>query len=256
VRDAGPDVGATPVALLAGGLATRLRAVTDQIPKAMVEVAGQPFVAHQLALLRQNGIRRAVLCLGHLGEQVEAYLGDGAAHGMELAYSYDGARLLGTAGALRRAEGLLGELFWVMYGDSYVQLDWGAALAEFERRGGLGLMTVLQNDDRWDRSNVLFHGGRLVRYDKARPTAEMRHIDCGVAILRRRALERVPPGQPYGLADLYRALVEEGLMMGYEVTRRFYEIGSPAGLEETRAFLEGRLAAAARPGPADAGRRP
>src|SRR5579871_1802682 len=145
-----------PAALLAGGLATRLRPITETIPKAMVEVAGRPFIDHQLALLRGNGIRRVVLCLGYLGEQIERHLGDGAAHGLELQYSHDGDRLLGTGGALRRALPLLGEVFWVLYGDSYMDIDYQHVLDDFSQRDGLGLMTVLKNNNSWDASNVVF----------------------------------------------------------------------------------------------------
>ncbi len=241
------DVGEVPVAILAGGLATRLGPVAGRIPKALVEVAGRPFIAHQLARLREAGIRRVVLCLGHLGEQVEAYVGDGAAHGLAVRYSYDGPTLLGTAGALRRAETLLGEVFWVLYGDAYLEVDYRAVLAELERRGGLGIMLVLRNENQWDRSNVVFRDGRLVRYDKARPTPDMTHIDYGAAILRKTALARVPSDRPCDLADVYRDLVDEGLLSGYEVTRRFYEVGSPAGLVETQRYLEGRLRQSFRP---------
>jgi NDP-sugar pyrophosphorylase family protein len=236
-----------PAALLAGGLATRLRPVTQRIPKALVELAGKPFIDHQLALLRRNGIRRAVLCLGHLGEQVQAHLGDGSSFGMQLAYSFDGPKLLGTGGALRRASHLLGDVFWVMYADSYMDIDYAAILADFAGRDALGLMTVLRNNNRWDRSNVVFENGRLVRYDKRQQTPDMHHIDYGVALLRREALERIPPDEPYDLADLYSALVAEGRMVGYEVTNRFYEIGTPESLEEARRYLESKPAGNARP---------
>jgi NDP-sugar pyrophosphorylase family protein len=232
-----PDVAEVPVAILAGGLATRLHPVTETMPKALVEVAGRPFIEHQLALLRRSGLRRVVLCLGHLGEQVEGHLGDGAGVGMEVRYSYDGESLRGTGGALRRALPLLGESCFVLYGDAYLDIDYRAMLSHFLGRSEPALMAVLRNDDRWDRSNVVFHEGRLVRYDKRAQTADMRHVDYGVALLRRAAIERIPPGQRSDLADLYRALVAEGLMAGYEVERRFYEIGSPAGLEEARAHL-------------------
>jgi D-sedoheptulose 7-phosphate isomerase len=228
-----------PVAILAGGLATRLGPVVERVPKALVEVAGRPFIDHQLALLHRKGIRRVVLCLGHQGEKIEAYLGDGVSRGLDLRYSYDGPRLLGTGGALLRAAPLLGPVFWLVYGDSYTDLDFRAALARFAETDALGLMTVLRNQDQWDRSNVVFRDGRLLRYDKGAQTPDMHHIDYGVALLRRAALDRVPRDVPYDLADLYRSLVDEGRLAGFEVTRRFYEIGSPAGLEETRAYLEG-----------------
>jgi len=227
-----------PVALLAGGLATRLRPITATIPKALVEVAGRPFIDHQLALLRRNGIRRVVLCLGYLGEQVQQHLGDGAVIGMELQYSFDGDRLLGTGGALRQAAPLLGELFWVMYGDSYLDIDYRAVLRAFTRSDALGLMTVLRNGNRWDRSNVVFRTGQLLQYDKRVQTPEMTYIDYGAALLRGTVIERIPADQPYDLADLYSALVVERRMIGYEVTQRFYEIGSHEGLAETQAYLQ------------------
>lgn len=229
-----------PVALLVGGLATRLRPITEKIPKAMVELAGRPFIDHQLDLLREHGIRKVVLCLGYLGETVERHLGDGASRGMELRYAYDGERLLGTGGALRQAAPLLGEVFWVLYGDSYLPFDYGAAFARFASGDTLGLMTVLENRNRWDRSNVVFRDGRLLVYDKRTQTPDMTHIDYGAALLHRNALERIPVGVHYDLADLYRELVEEGLMEGFEVAERFYEIGSPEALEEARSYFSAR----------------
>jgi MurNAc alpha-1-phosphate uridylyltransferase len=227
-----------PVALLAGGLATRLRPITQTIPKALVELAGKPFIDHQLELLHRNGIRKVVMCLGYLGEQVEQHLGDGSQLGMELKYSYDGEKLMGTGGALRRAAQMLDDVFWVMYGDSYMDIDYRAVLADFGRRDVLGMMTVLRNNNQWDRSNVVFRDGRLVRYDKRHQTPEMNYIDYGVALLRRSALERAPADRPFDLADLYSELSNEGQLAGHEVTNRFYEIGTPESLEEARLYLE------------------
>jgi NDP-sugar pyrophosphorylase family protein len=227
-----------PVALLAGGLATRLRPVTRKIPKALVPVAGRPFIDHQLDLLQRHGIRKIVLCLGYLGEMVQEHLGGGTSRGMELSYSYDGHQLLGTGGALRRALPLLGETFWVMYGDSYMDIDYAQVLAAFEAKPkALGLMTVLHNGGQWDKSNVIFRDGRLIRYDKRNPSPEMLHIDYGVALLRRAAAERIPDHH-FDLANLYTELVDQGLMIGYEVTTRFYEIGTPASWAEADEFLK------------------
>jgi NDP-sugar pyrophosphorylase family protein len=231
------QTGDVPVALLAGGLATRLGSAARDIPKALVEIAGRPFIDHQLALLQRNGLKRIVVCVGHLGQQIEAHLGDGADRGLEIRYAYDGDRLLGTAGALRRALPQLGEAFWVLYGDSYMDVDYRAILAEFERRGARALMTVIRNDDRWDRSNAVFRDGQLRAYDKRQQTPEMHYIDYGIAVLTRGVVERVPEGVPFDLADLYRELVSDGSMIGFEVHERFYEIGSAAGLEETRRRL-------------------
>jgi NDP-sugar pyrophosphorylase family protein len=229
-----------PVALLAGGLATRLRPITQAIPKALVELAGKPFIDHQLALLHRNGIRKVVMCLGYLGEMVEEHLGDGSRLGMELKYSYDGEKLMGTGGAIRRAAHLLGDVFWIMYGDSYMDINYPAVLADFASRDALGLMTVLRNNNQWDRSNVVFRGGELIRYDKRTQAAEMNYIDYGVGLLRREALERIPADQPYDLADLYGELSREGQLAGHEVFTRFYEIGTPESLEEARRYLESK----------------
>jgi MurNAc alpha-1-phosphate uridylyltransferase len=226
-----------PTAILAGGLATRLRPHTEKIPKALVELAGRPFIDHQLELLRRNGILRVVFCLGYLGEMVEQYCGNGSKLGMELRYSYDGEKLLGTGGALRRASHLLGDAFWVMYGDSYMDIDYVDVLKHFADSDALGLMTVLKNANQWDRSNVVFQDGVLKRYDKKNQTPDMHYIDYGVGLLRREALLRISENEPFDLAALYHDLVAEQRMIGYEVTNRFYEIGTPAALEEARVYL-------------------
>ena len=226
-----------PVALLAGGLATRLRPLTHKIPKAMIEVAGRPFIDHQLDLLRRNGVRRVVLCLGYLGEQVAAHVGDGADRGLEIRYSFDGEKLLGTGGALRRALPLLGEACWVLYGDSYLDIDYRAVFRAFQEQQALGLMTVLRNADQWDRSNVVFRRGKLVCYDKRQSRPDMEYIDYGACLFRRPALERIRPDEVADLADLMRDLVQQSEMAGYEVHQRFYEIGSHQGLEETARYL-------------------
>jgi N-acetyl-alpha-D-muramate 1-phosphate uridylyltransferase len=231
-----------PVALLAGGLATRLRPVTETIPKSLVEVAGRPFVEHQLALLARHGITRVVLCLGHLGEQVEALLGDGARFGLSLAYSYDGDTLLGTGGALRRALPLLGDALFVLYGDSYLDCDYTAIGAAFRAAcasGKAGLMTVFRNDRQFDDSNVVFRDGQIVRYDKVW-VPDMSHIDYGLGALRADVLAAHPAGERFDLARVYQDLIARGELVGYEVSERFYEIGSHAGLADTRALLEGR----------------
>jgi NDP-sugar pyrophosphorylase family protein len=229
-----------PLALLAGGLGTRVQQISTQVPKAMLEVAGQPFLAHVLTLLRRQGVARVVICVGHLGEQIEAYVGDGSRFGVAVEYSREGAALLGTGGALARARPRLGSLFWVMYGDTYLDVDFGAILEVFLATRALGLMTVYPNANRWDRSNVVFQDGKLLAYDKRRWRPEMAHIDYGLGLLREDALDLVPAGEPYDLADLYGRLLARGELTAFEVARRFYEIGSPEGLAETRAFLAGR----------------
>jgi NDP-sugar pyrophosphorylase family protein len=227
----------TPVAILAGGLATRLRPITEKIPKSLVTVAGEPFLAHQLRLLQSRGLRRAVLCVGYLGEMIERDFGDGAAYGVDLKYSFDGPKLLGTGGALRQALPLLGEEFLVLYGDSYLPIDYAAVLHAFQASGQPGLMTVFRNEGAWDTSNVHFADGRIVRYDKRKRTPAMRHIDYGLGVFRASVFADRPAAEPFDLADVQRELVAKHALAGHEVFQRFYEIGSHAGLAELESLL-------------------
>jgi MurNAc alpha-1-phosphate uridylyltransferase len=224
------------VAILAGGLATRLRPRTDRLPKALLQVAGKPFIEHQLALLRRNGYGRIVLCLGYLGEMVQDALGSQGT-GMQLIYVFDGERLLGTGGALRKALPHLGQAFMVLYGDSYLDCDYAAVEEAFNQSGKAGLMTVFRNWNHWDRSNVLFQDGRIVRYDKCQPTADMQHIDYGLGCLRAEVLAAYPEGTSLELSKIYTDLLAANELAGYEMMQRFYEIGSPSGLEETEQYL-------------------
>lgn len=226
-----------PVALLAGGLATRLRPITEAIPKSLVEVAGRPFVAWQLEYLARQGITDVVMCVGHLGEQIERVVGTGQAHGLRVRYIYDGPVLAGTGGALARALPLLGQAFFVMYGDSYLPIDFKVVERAFFAQGKSALMTVLRNENQWDRSNVLYRDGRIVRYDKRAPIPEMAHIDYGLGVLAASALERRSTAPAWDLADLYSELAAVGDLAALEVTERFYEIGSHRGLDETNHYL-------------------
>jgi N-acetyl-alpha-D-muramate 1-phosphate uridylyltransferase len=228
-----------PVAILAGGLATRLWPLTQRLPKAMIDVLGEPFVAHQLRLLRTHGFERVVICAGFLGEQIEAFVGDGSRFGLSVVFSFDQPRLLGTAGALRHALPLLGDSFFVLYGDSYLPCAYRRIQAEFRSAGKAALMTVFRNADRWDRSNVEFVNGQIVRYDKRAHDPNMHHIDYGLGVLSRAALAQVPAGQPYDLERVYQHLLQRGGLAGFEVHERFYEVGSFAGIQELAAYLSG-----------------
>ncbi len=230
-----------PVAILAGGLATRLRPITTTIPKALVEVAGKPFIAHQLAYLKEQGISDVVMCIGYLGEMIEAEIGDGAAFGLRVRYSPDGEKLLGTGGALRQALPLLGDAFFVLYGDSFLPIDFLAVEKDFEKSGKPALMTVLENANRWDKSNVVYRDHQIVEYNKLETRPEMAHIDYGLGVLRREVLEIKPEGKAFDLAEVYHELSVEGQLAGHEVQERFYEIGSFEGLKETEEFLSRNL---------------
>jgi N-acetyl-alpha-D-muramate 1-phosphate uridylyltransferase len=224
-------------AILAGGLATRLRPLTETIPKSLIDVNGEPFIAHQLRLLRENQIERVVLCLGHLGEKVQEIIGAGDRFDLQVEYSFDGPRLLGTAGALKRALPLLLDNFLVLYGDSYLDFDYRAAWRSFQASNKLSLMTVFANEGRWENSNVEYDGVQIISYDKQNPTRHMRHVDYGLGIFNQRAFAFVPTDEPHDLAQLYQDMLKQDQLAAFEVKNRFYEIGSASGLQETRRYL-------------------
>jgi NDP-sugar pyrophosphorylase family protein len=226
-----------PVAILAGGLATRLHPITQTIPKALVHVAGQPFINHQLAYLQAQGARRVVLCIGYFGEMIEALVGNGEQFGLDVSYSPDGPTLLGTGGALRNALPMLDSDFFVLYGDSFLPVDFSAVQQAYAASGQQALMTVLANGDRRDKSNVLFRGSRLLAYNKRAPGPEMAHIDYGLGVVSAQVLAPYAAGQPFDLADLYHKLSMQGQLAGLEVHERFYEIGSHSGLKETEDYF-------------------
>jgi len=226
-----------PLALLAGGLATRLRPLTEKVPKSLLEVAGEPFVAHQLRLFRAKGVGRVVICAGYLGEMIREFVGAGDRFQLSVEYSFDGDRLLGTGGALRKALPLLGREFMVVYGDSWLDTNYGALAAAFRSAGKPAMMTVFRNDGAWDASNVEFDGTRILAYDKRVRTPRMRHIDWGLGMFRPEVFAGRAAEQEFDLANLYMSLVKRGELAGLEVRERFYEIGSAAGMAETERHL-------------------
>lgn len=226
-------------AVLAGGLATRMRPLTETVPKALLEVAGRPFADWQLAWLAGQGVTDVVYCIAHLGEQIREFVGDGSRWGLRVDYADEGPQLRGTAGALADAAraGRLDERFLVLYGDSYLELDVAALWATFLRGGYPMLLSVYRNDGRFDRSNVRFVDDVVQRYDKTEPNPAamgMHHIDYGLSALCRDVLlERVPAGgPPRDLAGLQHDLSIEGRLAGFEAANRFYEVGSPNGLAD------------------------
>jgi MurNAc alpha-1-phosphate uridylyltransferase len=228
------------LALLCGGLATRLYPITKTIPKSMIEIAGEPFIAHQLRLFKKNGIERVVLCCGYLSEQIESFVGDGSKFDLQVSYSKDGDTLCGTGGALKKALPLLGDEFMVCYGDSYLDVDYQAIEEAYRTSGCDSLMSVFKNDGQWDASNVVFRDSRIVRYDKQLkdrdPMQIYDFIDYGIGIFSA-SLFLNWPSDVFDLAELYRAQVDARTIVGYEVFTRFYEIGSEKGIAETDHYL-------------------
>ncbi|HWY19472.1 MAG TPA: NTP transferase domain-containing protein [Solirubrobacteraceae bacterium] len=227
-----------PVCILAGGLGTRLGERVRETPKPLLEVAGKPFLMHQLRLLARHGARAAVLCVGYRGEQIRARVG-GERFGIDIRYSFDAdPGRDGTLGAIRRALPLLGERFLILYGDTYLRIDYRAVARRWRESGLPAVMSVLRNDGRWGASNVAYRDGMVLRYDKHRPSPEMRWIDYGLGGLTARALARAPAAEN-DLAALYGQLAQRGELLGFEASERFYEIGTEHALRETEAFLVG-----------------
>jgi NDP-sugar pyrophosphorylase family protein len=216
-----------------------MRPLTETVPKSMLEVAGKPFIAHQLDLFRREGIAHVVICAGHLSEKMRDYVGDGTRWNLKVDWSFDGDILLGTGGALKRALSYLTDTFFVTYGDSWLDIPYRPIVEAFAAAGKPALMTVYRNEGRWDASNVEFENGNILSYDKSAKTDKMRYIDYGLQLISRDILAAYPPDTKFDLAEIYTKMVRSGQMAGYEAGRRFYEIGSPQGLAETDTLLRG-----------------
>jgi len=229
------------VVIITGGIATRLRPMTVNVPKAMLPIAGKPFIAHQLDLFKKNGLQRVVICSGYLSKQIEDFVGDGSRFGLSVSFSVDGKKLLGTGGAVKKALPLLDDEFFVIYGDSYLNVNFKNVYDYFISQSGLGLMTVFKNLDAWDSSNIVFKDGHILDYDKAIKTKNMEYIDYGLGILNKTAFELMNKHEIFDLSELYKKIINMQKMIGYEVVNRFYEIGSPEGLAETEKYLLSKI---------------
>jgi NDP-sugar pyrophosphorylase family protein len=230
-----------PIAVLAGGLATRMRPLTEQLPKALLKVGGEPFVAHQLRLFAREGITDVKLLVGHCWEQIATFVGNGKRFGVKVDYIVDGPTLLGTGGAVRHAIDRLGPEFLVTYCDSWLDAPYAPVVEAFHASGRLALMCVFRNENRWDASNIHFENGVIWCYSKKFRLPEMHHIDWGLGMLKASAFASRPLGKPWDLAELYEELSTSGGLAGYEMTHRFYEIGSFEGLAETNHLLRTSL---------------
>lgn len=229
-----------PIAILAGGLATRLRPITNQIPKALVPIAGVPFLTHQIHLLKSQGINEIVLCVGHLGEMIQEQYGNGEKFDIKISYSFDGEQPLGTGGAIAKALPMLGERFFVLYGDSYLPIDYQAIAQAHIAAQKLGLMTVFENEGKWDTSNIWFEKGVIKAYDKKNLLPQMRFIDYGLSVFHRDAFRSASQKKSFDLSELFQDLIVKNELAGYVVTQRFYEIGSHSGLKELDQLLKNK----------------
>jgi len=226
-----------PVAILAGGLASRLRPITEKIPKALIEIAGKPFIFHQLQYLRKEGIKKVVLCLGYHCEMIQEKVGDGSKFDLDITYSYDGGFLLGTGGSIKKALPLLDENFYVLYGDSFLPIHFSPIEESFLKRQKPAMMTVIMNENKWDKSNVIFKDGLVLEYNKKKPKLAMKFIDYGLSVLSKSLFDKYEVNVVFDLADFYHLLSIQNQLAGFEVNERFYEIGSHQGIKETELYL-------------------
>ena len=226
-----------PVVILAGGLATRMRPITEKIPKSLIEVAGKPFISHQLKFLRSQGIRRVVVCTGYLGKMIEEVIGLGGDLGIEVTYSYDGVKLLGTGGAINKALPFLDESFFVLYGDSFLPINFEPVQRAYFSSRKPALMTIMKNSGKWDKSNVSFSGGQLLEYNKQSPSSDMNYIDFGLSVLSRALFANYQKDCVFDLSEIFEQMSKNSQIEGYLVNNRFYEIGSNQGLKETEEYF-------------------
>ena len=223
--------------ILAGGLATRLSRITDNVPKSMVPANGKPFLEYQIELLRKSGIKNIVLCIGHKGDLIKDYFRDGKKFNINITYSQE-EELLGTGGALRNAYNFLDDYFFVLYGDAYLNIDYLGVMNYLKKMQCSSLLTIYKNEGRFDKSNVEFIDHKFVVYDKQNPTEKMNYIDYGLSILSKRIIKKyIPNNTFYDLADCYNALSKKNQLIGYEAKNRFYEIGSISGLRDFEKYI-------------------
>ncbi len=227
-----------PIVIIAGGLATRLRPVTETIPKSLIDINGEPFVSHQLHLLRENGIKEVVMCLGYLGEKIVDFVGNGHQFNLHVQYVFDGEKLLGTAGAIKKALSLLSENFFVINGDSYLPCDYLAIQNAFFKLNKKALMTVFRNENVGDMSNVEYVDGVIVNYDKQNRNDRMKYIDYGLEVFSQKAFEDLSDNQVCDLSVIYQKLIRESQLAACEVKQKFYENGSFSGIADLESYLQ------------------
>jgi len=226
------------LALLTGGRGYRLASVVKDTPKALVDVGGEPFIRQQLRLFKREQLAKIVLCTGYQDEAIQRFVGSGSKFGIKVEYSFDGDQPLGTGGAIRNALPILSDPFWVMYGDTYLDIELRPIWDHFNAQDKKALMIVFHNKNQWDRSNVVFDNGKIRQYDKKTQTAEMQYIDYGLGLFRQSVFDGWRDVRSFDLANVYSGLLREGELLGYEADKRFYEIGTPESLRETRAWFD------------------
>jgi len=223
--------------ILCGGLATRLRSLTKDTPKSMIQIKSKPFLEYQIEELKRHSITDIVLCVGYLSDQIEKYFGNGEKFGVDICYSSDKKNPLGPIGALKKAEPLLKDTFFTIYGDSYVFVDFNKVYSYFQEQNKLALMVVYQNYDKFDKSNIIIKDGSIKQYG-GENTKEMTYIDYGVSLFRKKTLNSIPKNTFFSTKDLFSNLVKQDELLAFEVKKRFYHIGTPEALAEFKKYVE------------------
>jgi len=222
------------MAILCGGLATRLGDIAKNIPKSMIPIENKPFLEYQIENLKKQDIKDIVLCVGHLSEKIEEYFGDGSSFGVNIKYSYDGDKPLGSIGAIKNAEPLLDDVFFIMYGDSYLSVDFQKAYSFFKEQDKQALMVVYKNNDKYDKSNLIVKDNMVTNYGDKNAV----YIDYGTSILSKKALEDIPKNTMFSTGELFSNLIKKNELLAYEAKERFYHIGNPDALEELKSFIK------------------
>jgi NDP-sugar pyrophosphorylase family protein len=225
------------VVILAGGLATRLLPVTEKIPKSLVEVAGFPFIHHQLVYLKKQGINEVVICLGHMGEMVKEFVSK-RSYGLSISFSFDGQKQLGTGGAIKNALSILKDRFFILYGDSFLPINYSKVYQALIGYQDYAVMTIMRNNNKYDVSNVKIISENIIFYNKNSPSADMEYIDYGLSIISKKMIKDFHADYIFDLADLMQSISTQKKLLGFEVFERFYEIGSHDGLTETREYFD------------------
>jgi len=226
--------------IICGGLATRLGNLSKNIPKSMIDIEGKPFLLYQIENLKKNNIKDILLCVGHLSEKIIDYFGDGKKFGVNITYSYDKDKALGPIGAVKNAEKLLDDEFFIMYGDSYLSVDFQDAYNYFKKNNKPSMMVVYKNNDKFDKSNLIIKDNLVVGYGDKERTKDMKYIDYGTSLLTKNCLKFVPNNEFFSTGKFFSKLIKERNLRAYEVFKRFYHIGNPESLEEFRNFIKNR----------------
>ena len=226
-----------PVVILTGGLGTRLGQKTSNKAKALIDVAGKPFISRQLNYLYEQGIKEVVLCIAHFGEQIKDYIGNGSSYKLKITYSEDGDKLLSTGGSVKKASQILDKNFFILYGDSFLPINFSLVEKAYFQQKRQELMTVLKNKGNWDKSNAYFND-KSVSYNKKNPQKNMNYIDYGLNVVKDSIFKNFPSNKAFDLSDIFEDLSNKNLLAGFEIHDRFYEIGSIKGLNDTIEFFK------------------